>query len=105
MNFRVRLTIEARSQLNLISRYIGEHSPENARRWRRNIRECLRSLSRSPNRHEIAYRAADIGHDVRHTFFGVYRILYTIIDDSVIIVSIRHGARQPPTLDEMRRID
>jgi hypothetical protein len=59
---------------------------------------------RFPERHEVAYSVGDVGRDVRHTFYGVYRILYTIEQDTVVILSVRHAARKPLTIDEVRRL-
>ena len=104
MSHRVRITREADGQILAIKNYIAEDSPDSARRWRIGLRERLRSLKDFPDRHEIAFPASEVGRDVRHTFFGTYRILYTIDGNSVVIVSVRHGARQPLSADEIRRI-
>ena len=104
MSHRVRLTHEADGQIAAIKNYIAEDSPDSARRWRIGLRERLRSLKDFPERHEIAFLAGEVGRDVRHTFFGTYRILYTIDGNSVVIVSVRHGARRPLSADEVRRM-
>jgi hypothetical protein len=69
--------------------------------------KCASAFDRSkdwPMRHEIAYPAHVVGHDVRHTFLGVYRILYVVTEDCVTILSVRHGARQPLTPDDVRQL-
>ena len=104
MAYKVLLTHEAKENISAIVSYIAQDSPDNARRWRSKIRERLRSLKEWPTRHQIAYSAHDVGYDVRHTFQGVYRILYAVTDDCVTILSVRHGARQPLTPDEVRRL-
>lgn len=104
MKYRVRITDEAERQISSIKDYIALDSAEHARRWRIQLRERLRSLAFFPESHEIAFAAAQVGRDVRHTFFGTYRILYTIDADCVAIVSVRHGARRPLTADEVRQI-
>ena len=104
MSHKVRLAAEAKQQISGISDHIAFDSPLNARRWRKNIREQMRSLKNFPERHELAYRAQDVGRDIRHTFYGVYRILYTVDEDTVVVLSVRHGARQPLTLDEVRQL-
>jgi plasmid stabilization system protein ParE len=76
MRYKVRLTYEVMQQVAAIGDYISQDSPRNARRWRHKIREHIRSLKKNPERHEIAFRAQDAGRDIRHTFYGVYRILY-----------------------------
>ncbi len=104
MSHRVRITHEADGQISAIKNYIAEDFPESARRWRIGLRDRLRSLKDFPERHEIAFPASQVDRDVRHTFFGTYRILYTIDGNSVVIVSVRHGARRPLTPDEVRRM-
>jgi plasmid stabilization system protein ParE len=103
MSRKVRLTREAKKQIRAISNYIVQDSPEYARRWRRTLRERLRDLGDFSG-HEIAYTAHDIGRDIRHTFFGIYRILYTLEQDSVVVLTVRHGARRPLTLNEVRKL-
>jgi plasmid stabilization system protein ParE len=105
MSHRVRITREADDQISAIKNYIAEDSPVSARRWQMGLRERLRSLKDFPERHEIAFPAGQVGRDVRHTFFGTYRILYAIDGNSVIIVSVRHGARRPLSAEEVRRIE
>lgn len=104
MSRKVRLTNEAVGHIAIISDYIAQDSPRNAKRWRESLRERLRSLAHFSDRHEIAYGVGEVGRDVRHTFFGVYRILYTVEADTVVVLSVRHGARKPLTPDEVRRL-
>jgi plasmid stabilization system protein ParE len=104
MAHRLRITQEAKSNIAGISAYIAKDSPANARRWRLRIRERIRSLSDLPVLHEIAYPASLVGRDIRHAFFGVYRILYDVRGDDVFVLSVRHGGRRPLTPDEVRRL-
>ena len=105
MSHKVRASEEVKRQIAAISDYIAQDSPANARDWRRALKERLRSLEHFPERHEIAYPASKVGRDVRHTFFGVYRVLYAIEGHTVIVLSVRHGARRPLTIDEVRRLE
>jgi toxin ParE1/3/4 len=105
MRFKVRITLEVKQQIEAVSGYIAQDSTRNARNWRHNIRERIRSLGTMPEKYEIAYRADQVGRDIRRTFFGVYRILYTIDRDTIVVVSIRHGARKPLSLEELRRLE
>ena len=104
MSYQVRLTQEAKSNIAAISGYIAKDSPANARRWRNRIRERIGSLKDFPTRHEIIYLASLVGRDVRHTIFGVYNILYAIVESDVVVIAVRHGARQPLTPEEVRRL-
>lgn len=104
MAHSVRLTHEAKANVREIADYIAQDSVVYARRWKQKIRERIRELRYFPEKHEIAFRADQVGRDVRHTFLGVYRILYTIDDDRVIVIAVRHGARRPPSIDDVRRL-
>ncbi len=104
MSHKVRLTSESYDAIARISDYIAKDSVANARRWRFALLERLRSLRYLPDRHEVAYPAAVVGRDIRHTFFGAYRVLYTIEEDTVVVLTIRHGARKPLTFDEVREL-
>jgi plasmid stabilization system protein ParE len=105
MAFDVVLSNEATANIVAISDYIALDSAENALRWEDGLRERLRLLRNSPTSHEVAYRAEVVGREIRHTFFGVYRVLYVIADGRVVVLTIRHGARQPLSPDELRRIE
>lgn len=104
MSHNVRLTQEAKDHIGAISDYIAQDSPANARRWELGLRQRLRTLKDFPERHEIAFPASQVGRDVRHTFFGVYRVLYEIVGDTVMVLAVRHGARRPLSPDEVRRL-
>jgi toxin ParE1/3/4 len=104
MNHKVRLTQEAKENIRAISDYIAHDSISNARRWEIGLRQRLRTLKDFPERCEIAFPASKAGRDVRHTFFGVYQVLYEIAGDTVMVLAVRHGARRPLSPDEVRRL-
>jgi plasmid stabilization system protein ParE len=104
MTYKVRLTHEAKGHIRAISDYIAQDSVANARRWELRLRQRLRTLKDFPERCEIAFPASQVGRDVRHTFFGVYRVLYEIAGDTVMVLAVRHGARRPLRPDEVRRL-
>ena len=105
MTHKVRLTQEAKDHIRAISDYIAQDSPENARRWELRLRQRLRALKDFPERCEVAFTASEAGREVRHTFFGVYRVLYEIVGDTVMVLTVRHGARRPLRPDELPRLD
>lgn len=102
MTHRVRLTDEALGQIESIGDYIAKDSPLNAKRWLEKLHARIDSLSTFPERHAILYSANVAGVEVRQTFYGVYRILYSIDNDIVHILTVRHGARKPIGPDELR---
>lgn len=97
MLHRIRLTDEARRQIETISDYIAIDSPTNAKRWLANLQVRIDTLKNLPESHAILYPAEIAGVDVRQTFYGVYRILYSIDKDIVHIPTVRHGAQADRT--------
>ncbi|NOZ40387.1 MAG: type II toxin-antitoxin system RelE/ParE family toxin [Planctomycetes bacterium] len=91
----VRLSDEALLQIVGISDYISKDSQKNAQRWRTGLRSKIKSLQNLPTRHAILYTLEQAGREVRQTFYGTYRILYTIEKDTVTVLTVRHGAQRP----------
>jgi plasmid stabilization system protein ParE len=79
--------------------WMAEHSPVAAARWLEGIRQAINTLSEMPSRCPVA--GDDFGSEVivRQLFYGRrrnrYRILFTIKDDTVQVLRVRHGARAP----------
>lgn len=95
MQVSIRLAEEAIRQIIEVSDYIAVDSQKNARRWRRGLRKKIKTLAGSATSHAVLYTAKQAGQEVRQTFYGVYRILYTIDNDRVIVLAVRHGAKRP----------
>jgi len=105
MPHKIRLSNEAVRQITAIGDYIALDSPGNALHWVERLRETVGTLSTYPERHEVLYTAAQAGREVRHTFYGVYRILYEIQGDTVYVLTVRHGARRPIGPTEVEGIE
>ena len=75
MSHKVVIAPEAEADIESAYLHIYERAPETAKRWRRRLLEAIETLEYSPERHEIAPEARDADRDLRHTFFGVYRVL------------------------------
>jgi plasmid stabilization system protein ParE len=95
MPHKVCFSGEALSQITAICDYIALDSPENALRWVERLNDLVGTLSTFPERHEVLYNVVQAGREVRQTFYGIYRILYEIQNDTVFILAVRHGARRP----------
>ncbi len=105
MRLKVRLSDETLRQIEAIGDYIAHDSPQSALRWIQRIRARIDALGNLPERHVVLYTAAQAGREVRQTFYGVYRILYEIQDDTVFVLTVRHGARRPIGPDEVAGIE
>lgn len=99
MAFRVEQTQRAKRDLDAILEWLLEHEAgETGLRWFRRMKEAIDSLSELPHRCSLAPENADFPFEVRQLLYGskpsVYRILFTISGDRVIVLHIRHGRRQ-----------
>jgi plasmid stabilization system protein ParE len=83
-----------------IYRRIIKEAPLSGSRWYGKLIETLHSLDRFPERGQAITSLSRSNLLVRRILFGrkpnVYRIYYSVEDDTVRILHIRHGARREP---------
>lgn len=104
MKYRVVITPAAEADLRAAHRFIRRDSPSAAKEWTRGIRKKIRSLANRPLRAPLAPEAAYFDEPIHELFYGsgnrgTYRILFTIIRDTVFVVHVRHGSRGPLTTE------
>src|SRR5580658_11258152 len=100
MAFRVKITTKAKRDLDaILARLLSQSAGQAGLRWFQGLREAVASLAHSPQRCALAPENATLPFEVRHLLYGrkphVYRVLFVIEGDTVSILHIRHGPRQP----------
>ncbi len=100
MAFRVEITEEAeRDGHAILDWLISEHAGETSLRWFEGLEKAIASLAAFPARCPLTPENAEFPFEVRHLLYGrkphVYRILFTIDGETVFVLHIRHGRRQP----------
>jgi plasmid stabilization system protein ParE len=100
MTFRVETTADFERESRLILDWlIAEHAGDAALRWYESLRQENESLATMPRRCPLAPENAVSPFEVRHFLYGrrpnIYRVLFTIEQDTVYILHIRHGRRLP----------
>jgi len=102
MAFRVRLTPRAAGDADAIYHRVTVEAPFAGLRWYGRLMETLRSLDTLPERGKIVPGLSRSDPPVRRILFGrkpnVYRIYYSIQNQTVRILHIRHGARREPRI-------
>jgi plasmid stabilization system protein ParE len=93
--FKVRVSAAAKSEMRAAYCYIRRNSPANAVRWREGLLDAGNSLKDFPERCPLALEQHSSEFEIRQLVYGNYRLLFTILDDTVVILHIRHAARQP----------
>ena len=102
MTHKVRITPEAEADLCSIGDYIAaQHAPEAALRFIQRLRGRVESLKTFPEAYGVAPEAQAAGAEVRQLIHGMYRVLYTVDEQTVTIHAVRHGARRPLRPDEL----
>jgi plasmid stabilization system protein ParE len=99
MAFRVEYSTEAQADLDGILEWlISQHAGQAGLRWFEGLEEAVASLSKMPLRCPLAPENRRFPFDVQHLLYGrkphVYRIVFTIECERVVILHIWHGRRR-----------
>ncbi len=100
MAFRVETTLAAEQEADeALEWLLSQHAGDAGTRWFLALQDAIASLAEFPERCPLAPENAIFSFEVRHLFYGqtphVYRILFTIENNTVYVLHIRHGRRQP----------
>lgn len=96
MRYRVIITARAEGELHEATARIAEQAPETAEQWFQGFRRAIRSLADFPRRCGTAPENNAFTFELRQLLYGrrrSYRALFIIRDDAVVVLSIRHTAR------------
>jgi len=109
MAYRVVTQRRAEVDIALAYAYILEQgAPEAALRWYRGVKAEIQSLAEMPHRFTTAPESEALGIDLRQVHYGkrtgAYRIIFRIVEaeQEVHVLTIRHGAREPLDLSDLR---
>ena len=100
MAFRVKTTAQAKRDLDdILERLLSQGAGETGVRWFQGLHQAVATLADSPRRCALAPENAVFPFEVRHLLYGrtphTYRIIFTVEGDTVSVLHIRHGRRQP----------
>ena len=92
------LTPEAEADIEELYRWLIARSPLRGAEWFNGMMEAIESLASHPQRCPLAPETPFFREEIRQLLYGrgrgVHRILFTIKDDSVVVLHVRHGARK-----------
>ena len=89
---RVRYRALALADLEAVFQFLNERSPRGARNVLRAIHDAIAEIAAHPM---AAPQTSDPGIRVKILGRYRYKIFYSVADDTVDIIHIRHGARRP----------
>ena len=100
MAFRVDLTPQAEADLEEIFEWVFSRAPYRAPLWFSRLESAILSLGHRPERCPIVPALSTGDHPVRQLLFGrrrhVYRVYFSVLEDVVKVLHVRHGARRRP---------
>jgi toxin ParE1/3/4 len=92
---RLRYTPRALAELDEVLASIAERSPQGARR----VHERIRAVTNLLLQHPRAGRATSLARLRRFvTSPYPYLIFYEVTDDEIIVIGVRHAARDPASM-------
>ena len=96
-DYEIIMQPEAEANLASAHEWVLQNSPERAAEWLNGFMEALQSLTTFPRRCPLAPENAVFETEVRQLVYGKgrqsYRILYTVQEEKIHILFIRHSAR------------
>ncbi len=105
MPFQVVFRPRARSDISATMTWLAWTSAARAARWRSGLLRIVENLETDPNRYGAADEADDLGVDLRQLLYGrrrnVYRVLFTIDDQTVNVLRVRHATQDQVGPDDI----
>lgn len=98
----VEITALGDANLEEIYLRIREDSPGRAAEWRKGLLKAAQTLDQFPERCPLAPESGP-ELEIRQLVYGAYRVLFTVAKDTVYVLHIRHGARQPLRSEDTQR--
>jgi plasmid stabilization system protein ParE len=101
VTYRVIVTPTADNEAMEAVRWYAERSPDAAQHWHDGLALAIDSLAGMPSRCPVSPDDSQaLGCEVRILLYGkrrgVYRILFSIVGDTVWVLRIRHRTRRSP---------
>jgi plasmid stabilization system protein ParE len=98
MKYRVEVSVRALTEARQARDWMAREAPGRAARWYEGLLDKIDSLADQPTRCPIAPENDDFAIEIRQLLYGrrrgVYRVLFTVHEDIVTVLYVRHGARQ-----------
>lgn len=101
MSQRYSVIIQPEAQQGIEAAYFwySNYSPQTARKWLEGLYQKIMSLQQMPFRCSLAFENDFFEAEIRQLIYGngstAYRILFTVVEDRVNVLLVRHTAQKP----------
>lgn len=101
--YRVIVQPEALEGINTAHQWIRAHDSDQATVWVTGLMKAIQSLRIMPLRCSLAFENEYFEEEIRQILYGkqgmMYRVLFTVKEDEVHILFVRHTAQAPVERD------
>ncbi len=98
MKYRVIIQPSAGADMDKAYVWMVEHAPDQATKWLNGLEAALQTLDGFPQRCPLAEESKAFAVEIRQLVYGqrvgAYRILFTVVEDAVHVLHVRHGRRE-----------
>jgi plasmid stabilization system protein ParE len=98
MTYYVLIQPQAEAEIEAAYLWKRDNAPQAAARWFAGIVDAINALDQFPARCLLAPENEHFPQEIRQLLYGprhdVYRILFTIQNDTVYVLHVRHSAQQ-----------
>ena len=105
MAFQVRTTKAAELQIETAYLWLKKRNPLYADEWFKGLMNAVASLQEKPQRCSLATESEVFSEEVRQLLYGKsrnkYRVLFTIREDIVYVLFVRHTSQALLTEDDL----
>jgi plasmid stabilization system protein ParE len=105
MAFQVEITPLVESEIDKAYQWYRKQNSAFADRWFRGLMNAIATLQEKPLRCSLAIENEIFTEEVRQILYGksknVYRVLFTIRENRVYVLYVRHSSQAPLTLEDL----
>lgn len=104
MTFQVELSRRAEADIKGAYAYIRKHGPADPNAWKAGLEQKLTGLETFPEACGLAPENEFVKAEIRQALYGPFRIVFTIREQIVFVLTVRHAARLSLQRDELDKI-
>jgi plasmid stabilization system protein ParE len=105
MTYRVVITAAAKQNLRSAFIWAAERAPQTAALWLERFEAELQTLSKFPERYQLAAENAFVEPEIRQLIYGrrhgAFRVLYTIVGNEVQVLHIRRATQDWASAEDL----
>jgi plasmid stabilization system protein ParE len=100
MKFKVTVHPPVVVDVEAARAYLAEWSEKSADQWYEAVKTQIAGLEQMPRRFPVAAESKYVNREIRQVLVGKYRVLFTVVEQEVHVLHVRHALLPPLERDE-----